>query len=177
MNKAQAAKMMGISIRTLQRYMSDNKIGFTLRQTKAGQEVTFDREELRRFKRESPEVATTTPPSVTRMTEMVTSLTTGEAASEKTALAALDLLQQFTSVIQEMTVPTTPKEPTVAIENKLMLSVKEASDYSGISQYHLKHAIRSSKLKTIRGIGRGHGKIRRDDLIEYVKNLDKGYEP
>jgi hypothetical protein len=171
MNKAQAAQFLGISVRTLQRYMSKHQIGFDLRQTKAGDEAIFDRDELQRFKKELKEGRTTVKPSVARMVEAITApASTDEAEpSAQTALARIDLLQSFAAMIQDIQKPA-PAEPVVAIESKLMLTLKEASQFSGISQYKLKELIRAKKLKPILGIGRAR-KLKREDLIAYVKNL------
>lgn len=182
MNKAQAARFLGISVRTLQRYMSAHRISFTMRRNKAGEEATFDREELQRFKKELNEPRPVVHASVSRIpapepTSEQISPDIEEGEGEQTALAPRGLMQQFalslqdlSAAIQDLQRPT-PSAPAVPIESKLMLTLKEACELSGVSVYRLKLAIKQKKLRPIAGIGRGHGKIRRSDLEAFVKNL------
>src|SRR4051812_25047940 len=55
MNKEQAAKKIGVSVRTLQRHMAANRIAYTMKRTKTGDVAEFDKEEVERFRRELKE--------------------------------------------------------------------------------------------------------------------------
>jgi len=168
MNKEQAAKSLGISVRTLQRHMSSNKIGFKIRQTKTGKEAIFDKNELRRFKQEMKEVTTTIKGSVAPPSEPVSRLSESEGANMQLALPPPALMQGFAAMLQTIqAIP--PAQPVVAIENKPLLTIAEANKLTGLSDGHLREAIHTSRLKG-RIIGRGY-RIKRADLDEYIKRL------
>src|SRR5215204_883197 len=88
MNKEQAAKRLRVSVRTLQRYMSANRIAFSMRPTKTGEEAVFDKAEVDHFKAELKEKKSTATvaPAVTPDTPASGAVTPPEP-NEETALA------------------------------------------------------------------------------------------
>ena len=52
MNKTEAAEFLGIGVRTLERYMTQNRVAYTRQRGKTGDTVVFERSELEHFKRE-----------------------------------------------------------------------------------------------------------------------------
>jgi excisionase family DNA binding protein len=172
MNKEQAAKRIGVSVRTLQRHMSAHRIAFTMKRTKTGEVADFDREEVERFKRELKEGLTAAVNhGVLEASEAVRAIAPDEAASQQTALAPLDQMQRFAALMRSFQPTPTKPASAVAIESKLMLSLAEASELSGISVARLREAVHSGKLAAHKGIGRGLGKVKRDDLLAYVRKL------
>jgi excisionase family DNA binding protein len=170
MNKEQAAKFLGISVRTLQRYMSGHKIGFKMRRTKTGEEAIFEKEELRRFKQEMKEVTTTVKGSVMPLSEPVSRISEAEGETEQLAIAPAALMQRFAMMLQAVqATPSAAIEPAVAIENKPLLTISEARKLTGLSDGHLREAIHAGKLKG-KIIGRGY-RIKRTDLDDYIKKL------
>ena len=170
MNKEQAAKFLGISVRTLQRYMSSHKMGFKMRRTKTGEEAIFEKEELRRFKQEMKEVTTTVKGSVMPLSEPVSRISEAEAVTEQLAIAPSAFMQRFALMLQGMqATPSAAISPAVAIENKPLLTIKETRKLTGLSDGHLRRAIHDDKLKG-KIIGRGY-RIKRTDLDNYIKKL------
>jgi excisionase family DNA binding protein len=170
MNKEQAAKFLGISVRTLQRYMSSHKIGFQMRRTKTGEEAIFDKNELRRFKQEMKEVTTTVKGSVMPMTEPVTPDATIEEENTQLALAPAALIQRFAAMLHAVqTAAPAATEPAVAIENKPLLTIGEARKLTGLSDGHLRDALHGGKLRG-KIIGRAW-RIKRSDLDAYINKL------
>jgi predicted DNA-binding protein (UPF0251 family) len=174
MNKEQAAKKIGISVRTLQRKMSEHRIAFTMKRTKNGDVADFNKEEVERFKRELKEGLTATVThGVIAPSEAVTAIPTGADADTvgQTALAPMDLMQRLAAIFQAMPREQAMPPAPVSIENKLMLSLPEAAHVSGISLARLRDDVKAGRLKTVKGIGGGHGKVKRDDLLAYVNSL------
>ena len=52
MNKTEAAEFLGIGVRTLERYMTQNRVAYTRQRGKTGDSVIFERSELEHLKRE-----------------------------------------------------------------------------------------------------------------------------
>ena len=52
MNKTEAAEFLGIGVRTLERYMTQNRVAYTRQRGKTGDTVIFERSELEHLKRE-----------------------------------------------------------------------------------------------------------------------------
>jgi len=174
MNKEQAAKALGISVRTLQRYMAGHRIGFTERATKTGKVADFDKAEVQRFKDElkAGRMTATVKPVIAPLSEPVSRID-GGTGGEQTALAPVDLMQRFAAMLQAMqSAPqTSAGAPAVQIENKFMLSLVEASQLSGVSVARLREAIHAGELGAHKGIGRGLGKVKRTDLEAYINGL------
>jgi excisionase family DNA binding protein len=175
MNKEQAAKKIGISVRTLQRKMSEHRIAFKMKRTKTGEAADFDKAEVERFKRELKEGMTATVThGVIKPSEPVTAFLTNADATEQTALAPVDLMHNLATMFQAMArgqIASSSPPVQVGIASKLMLSIVEASELSGVSVAKLRDAVHAGELKAIKGIGRGLGKVKRDDLIDYINNL------
>ncbi len=70
MNKDEAAKYLGITVRTLQRHMAANRIGFSGGRD-TGKEATFAKSDLDRFKTDQAALTATVSPVVTPLSENV----------------------------------------------------------------------------------------------------------
>ncbi|WP_242578224.1 helix-turn-helix domain-containing protein, partial [Chroococcus sp. FPU101] len=77
-------------------------------------------------------------------------------------------LQQLTEAISYLKALPTAK-PTVGIENKLLLTLKEVQALTGLSRETLKEAIASNQLKA-QIVGKAW-RVKRKDLEEYIENL------
>jgi excisionase family DNA binding protein len=160
MDKEAAAKILGVSTRTLQRYTTQGKISVTYRHGKTGAEADYDESELQRFKKQQE--STTYQPAQPAANEQSQALapiqipTTTIAGAERLA-AVLELLQQ------------PPNRQSVPIESKLTLSLIEAATLAGLSRHHLLGAIKEKKLKA-RKIGRGW-RMKRADLDSYIQKF------
>jgi excisionase family DNA binding protein len=153
MNKEDAAKQLGISVRSLQRLVQSEKISVTYKRGESGkQEAIFDLDEIENYKQQRD----------------VETLKPSTATTSDTALARSDTQQQFLEGLRQLISPE-QKSVSVAIADKPLLKLDEAAALTGLSRYTLRKAIDAKKLKG-RIIGKAY-RIKRADLDTYVKNL------
>lgn len=144
-NKTQAAKYLGISLRTLQRDMRQGKIRITYRRTKSGRRIAmFKGGDLQRLKAE-------------RRRALV-------VAEKKIPISQNDQKKQLTLMRR-----IADALDIVVLANKLALTREEASKLSGYPLEQIKEAIKRNKLGAI-STGRGW-RVKRADLEKYVEQL------
>ena len=161
MNKEQAAAALGITVRTLQRHMAAHRIGFAMRRTVTGEEATFSASEVERFKAERDALTTTVTPAL-NVSEVVR-----DEPSE--ALQRAGDGQGIAMVLSMlMEAQNAPHAPC------MLLSVKEAAEFSGLSSSRIVRAIHDGQLDG-RKIGRGF-KLRPVDVSEFVRQVFDGAE-
>jgi excisionase family DNA binding protein len=159
MNREEAAQKLGISVRSLQRAVKRGALQVKYKRGVSGKhEAVFDSEEVARFKDEMereivPEPA---PPATTGDTTALTRIDAPEARN-----ALIQLLERANRLDKST--------PAVAIENKPLLKLEEASSLTGLSRQILRNAIEEKKLKA-KIIGRGW-RIKKSDLEAYIQNL------
>jgi excisionase family DNA binding protein len=159
MNREEAAQELGISVRSLQRTVKRGALQVKYRRGASGKhEAVFNSEEIARFKEEMereviPEPA---PPATTSDTAALTRVDAPQIGS------ALVTLLERANRLDKST-------PAVAIENKPLLKLNEASVLTGLSRQILKNAIDNKKLKA-QIVGRAW-RIKRDDIESYIKKL------
>lgn len=152
MNKEDAATSLGISVRSLQRLVQSGKISVTYKRGESGkQEAIFNSDELENYKQE-------------RDVETVKS---ADPKMGDTALARTDATQ-FLEILKAAITPDT-KLVVVAIADKPLLKLDEASALTGLSRAILREAIDAKQLKA-KMIGRAY-RIKRPDLDEYINKL------
>jgi excisionase family DNA binding protein len=152
MNKTEAAKKLGISIRSLQRLVQNKQISVTHKRGESGkQEAIFNADELEKHKRE-------------RDTETVKPAT---VPTDDTRLARNDA-NQFLQVLRQAITPDA-KTAGVPIADKPLLKLDEAARLTGLSRDTLRTAIDTKELNG-KLIGRAF-RIKRGDLDEYIKSL------
>jgi hypothetical protein len=157
MNKEEAAKELGISVRSLQRAQKEGKIRVAYQRGDSGKmEAVYDADEVARYKRVLHERVETSAPDGAQ----VLALTTRDAA-----------VTQFVARVAEQLTRSRAERDAMSLSHKLMLSLPEAAALSGISVEKLRADVHSRKLKTIKGVGGGLGKVKRNDLEAYVKKL------
>ncbi len=156
MNKEQAAAALNITVRTLQRHMAAHRIGFAMRRTATGEEATFSESEVERFKTERDALTTVVTPAL-NMPEVVR-----DAPSEALQRAG-NIPDGAMLVSMLMEAANAPHAPC------MLLSVKEAAEFSGLSVSRIMKAIHDGKLDG-RKIGRGF-KLRPVDVREYVRQV------
>jgi excisionase family DNA binding protein len=152
MNKTEAAKLLSVSPRTLQRLTQQGKISVAYKNSKSGAEADYDEEELRRYLEQQESIIY--KPASQALTTI---------PQEALAIRNDDQLITILEALQ----PT--KKPTVAIESKLTLNLVEASALAGLSRRHLLQSIKEKKLKA-RIIGKGW-RMKRADLETYIQEL------
>jgi excisionase family DNA binding protein len=163
MNKQQAAEYLGVSTRAVERYTSKGKLLPSYEKGRTGLAPVYDRAQLDKVKEEME-----APRPVVRRDKPAQ-----HDKRDGNGGGALVLRQgrgtdlaSFVKAIEEARLTA---RPIVAPENKLTLSLSEASALSGLSRAHLLDAIHGHKLKG-QIIGRGW-RIKRADLDAYVRKL------
>jgi excisionase family DNA binding protein len=152
MNKESAAEYLEISVRSLQRLVSDNKISRIQKRGNSGKlETFFNADELEEYKK-LRDTETIKPASVT---------------SNDMALARSDA-NQFIELFKEAIAPK-QKALTVEIADKPLLKLDEAAALTGLSRDILREAINSKKLKG-KLIGKAY-RIKRTDLDAFISKL------
>jgi len=167
MNKEEAAKYLSITVRTLQRHMAANRIGFSGGRD-TGKEATFTKADLDRFKTDQEALTTTVSPVVSPLSENVIPPTQQALQAAFSTQDIAPLGERLITALEGLQTPTAGVSP-VPVADKLTLSLVEAAQLSGLSRNHLRQAIEEKKLKA-RIIGRGW-RVKRDDLDAYVKKL------
>jgi excisionase family DNA binding protein len=181
MDKEKAANYLKMSVRQLQRHMAAKRVEYSTVDTPRGKEARFTREQLDRFKKEwREEKETGISPVALAPVRQLPEVPNDALQSIAEVLHGLQMIQR--EIVEEMkqrpALPAAPDEfsgiapdKSVSIENKLMLTLPEASEVSGISVEHLRAAVRDGKLKTVKGIGGGYGKVKRSELDRFIKAL------
>jgi excisionase family DNA binding protein len=162
MNREEAADELGISVRSLQRAVKAGKLTVIYKRGESGkQEASFKPDEIARYKQEM--AAETIKPAVT----------TPEPTTSDRALARIDA-PEFFNVLKRFIADgagkaTNNAHPQVAIENKPLLKLNEASTLTGLSRQILRSAINTEQLKA-KMVGRAW-RIKRADLDLFIKKL------
>lgn len=157
MNKEDAAKELGISVRSLQRLVQSERISVTYKRGNSGkQEAIFNTEEIQNYKRGRD--TETVKPAITTTND--TALARTDATTSDKQLARIDI-ETFFNAIQ--------RKPTVEIADKPLLKLDEAAALTGLSRDILRKAIDTKQLKA-KMVGKAF-RIKRADLDTYIKNL------
>jgi excisionase family DNA binding protein len=140
--------------------MSKNRIAFTMKRTKTGEVADFDKTEVERFKKVLKEGLAHS------VIHGALVSATGDAQNAL-AIRQPGVEQLRAAFLQG--VDAALRAPVVAIENKPLLTLVEASRLTGLSARHLRDAVRSGKLQG-KIIGRAY-RIKRLDMDTYIKQL------
>ena len=166
MNKKDAAQYLGISTRALEYHVTQGNIGRRMVKGKTGDVADFDERELRRLKATLDEKRAPRP-SIERE---------GQEGDEGTGSALARLAdvrpaQEFAAVIAEALRLSRRRDnlSPADLAHKLLLSLPECATLAGLSEHHLRQAVKEKKLKA-KIIGRGY-RVRRSDLEAYVRKL------
>lgn len=162
MNKKEAAELLGVSTRLVEKYASEGRLGeVTYVRGKTGKQAEYDREAVEKLKAalESPDtsLATTTPDARLFVAQLVEAIATREQAHIE---AIRGLLSGNTEE---------PRSASVRVSEKILLNLSDCRQLTGLSDGTLKDAIKSKKLKA-KIIGRGW-KVKRHDLDDFIKKL------
>jgi excisionase family DNA binding protein len=150
MNKTDAARLLNVSPRTLQRLSQQGKISVAYKNNKSGAEANYDEAELRSYLEQQSSI-------------IYKPASQDFIQQESLAIRNDDRLITILEALRPR------QKPIVPIESKLTLSIVEASALAGLSRQHLLEAIKDKKLKG-RIIGRGW-RIKKSDLEAYTQKL------
>ncbi len=176
MTKAEAAEYLGCSVRQLERYTSENRIGVRYEKGRTRPTPVYDEGELEAFKSSLERVVFR--PAVERMESAQSAperagnaiATQGDGALS--GLSQASQMEAFARFIVEAVQSQKPETSAPSLSDlsvKLLLTLPEAQALTGLSRGTLRAAIEAGELKA-KQIGRGW-KIKRHDLENYIENL------
>jgi excisionase family DNA binding protein len=152
LNKEDAARYVGVSVRTLQRLVAKGEIARAEEKGPKGSEARFDTEDLDRYlERNKPQALYRPGAQLPALRQDAPLVTTGDAPQNIAPLRAAGALAAFSA------------------SSKLLLSLHDASALTSLSRQHLRDAIHAGKLKG-KIVGKGY-KMLRSDLEAYLKKL------
>ena len=166
MNKQEAAEFLGVSVRALERYLQQGRIGGHYEKGKTRPTLVFDAASLEAFKAEleqklyRPAVEPTNPDNPdTALARLSSSESVQSETTESERLAALiDALLEHQS-----------SRTSTPAHYKLLLTLSEAQELTGLSRSILREAIAQGSLKA-KIIGKTW-RIKYTDLERYVEKL------
>lgn len=154
--KQEAATFLGVSIRSIESYANQGKLSVSYARGPRGQIAQFDDEELQKLKAELEQPKYPTRPIVqSGSSEKLATRPNGSLG----AIDTLTLIDRMSELFQSR----------IRLTEKLTLSLEEAAELSGLSQYRLRADTRLGKLKSITG-GKGY-RVKRADLDAYIAGL------
>jgi len=175
MDKEEAAKFLGISTRSLERYLAQGKISARYeRSDKTRPKAIFEKEDLERFKEDLsiktvrpaviPEDSATLRQESDTSRQTLTNLpivwgTDGEKAGE----AVIEALARAIELVMERE----RRKGAFPPDKKTLLTLKEAQILTGLSRQRLKDAITTGKLKAT-NLGRVW-RVKRSELDRYIE--------
>lgn len=166
MNKQEAAEFLNVSVRALERYVQQGRIGGHYEKGKTRPTLVFDAAELEKFKNEleqklyRPAVETTNPDTNdTALARLSSKESVQPEPGESERLSAL---------IETLLEHQSPSSSTPAY-HKLLLTLAEAQELTGLSRPILRLAISKGTLKA-QVIGKSW-RIKYTDLERYVEKL------
>lgn len=154
MTKTEASEFLGVSEKTISRYVSSGKLLARYVAGKTGKQLEFDADELERFKSEAITPVEVRQDRTTALVPAVPSAATSEL---------------FAEFVRAVIAETGQDKRAVPTSEKMVLSLDEATALSGVPRSVLNEARRDGRLKSQR-IGRGY-KVLRADLEAFVMEL------
>ena len=169
MNKQEAAEFLGVSVRALERYMQQGRIGGRYEKGKTRPTLVFDRSELEAFKAEleqklyRPVVESSNPDNTSTTDKRLASLSSNSLKQPKHTE-----VEPLSAIIEALLERQSSSSSTPAY-HKLLLTLSEAQELTGLSRTTLRLAISQGKLKAAI-IGKSW-RIKYTDLERYVEKL------
>lgn len=162
MNKKEVAELLNISIRLVEKYASQGKLGeVKYIRGKTGKQADYDLEAVENFKTilESPLDAITPKKGLDSdlMASLIKALVSREQAHTEAVRGLLNGSSEQT------------RNEAVRVSEKILLNLNDCRLLTGLSDENLRKAIHDGKLKA-KIIGRGY-KVKRTDLDEFINNL------
>ncbi len=166
MNKQQAADLLGVTTRAVERYTAQGKLSVRYEKGKTRPVAVYSEDELRSLKQEIEN-----PPLHRPAVE--SAQTTSPGSNNSQALIPTNREQGLAEFVGFLkgAFESSQRAPVamLSIADKIMLTLPEAALLTSLSRNHLRQAIGEKKLKA-RIIGRGW-RVKREDLDAYVKKL------
>lgn len=184
MNKQEAAEFLGVTTRSLERYVSQNKLKVKYVKGKTRSIAMFEMAELEKLKQEMASMPLSQRLALIDVNGEAKQITTnndnsgnGVMATKSTSLTKRAKSETVTKPRREAfsfadldsSSPIGKMFVSVMANNKMVVTLAEAAALTSLSQKELRKAIHTRELKAGRK-GRGW-KIRRKDLEAYVERL------
>jgi excisionase family DNA binding protein len=179
MNKQEAAKFLGVSVRALERYVQQGRISVKYEKGKTRRTANFEQAELETFREELTqsfikpafESRQISPDYQSRQIATDQQQETGIIVQTPGEIGEID---EFSTVnklalIIEGLLSQNDNQVKVSVADKLLLTIPEAQALTGLSREFLKNSISSGNLKA-KFIGKGW-RIKRSDLNQYVDEM------
>jgi hypothetical protein len=166
MKKADAAKFLDVSEKTLERLVKNGEISSKLEKGKTRDIVIFDDEELRAFKekRESskhrPAFSTDDSPAQNLLSLIPTKADNLDRQNQTVSFTPMITALESLADAQKL----------LFLQNKPTLNLSDSALVSGLSVTLLEKAVKDGRLKTFAGL-RGSKVIRRADLERFISEL------
>ncbi len=167
MNKQEAAEFLGVSVRALERYVQQGRIGVTYEKGKTRPTANFEPQELEAFKEELNQ-PTIKPAFQSRQTPTEPQVESDKPVLYGGEIAEFGVIDKLSSIIESL-LGRSETQPTVPIADKLLLTLPEAQLLTGLSKEFLRDAINDGTLKA-KLIGRSW-RVKRADLEQYIADL------
>lgn len=162
MNKDEAAKYLGVSVKTLNNYLAKKLVGVSYIKGKHGQEAKFEQAELDRFLNQSAEP--THSPALVRMEPTLPqpSLTLPNPTLEGIVPSNLTNNEMLFSIFQSIA-------DSLKSKDQLLLSVEDVARLLNLSPGRVNKLIKDGAITAIK-FGRSW-RIKRTDLEIWVEGL------
>jgi excisionase family DNA binding protein len=159
MNKREVAERLGVSIRRVEQFDAEDRLGVKMYvKGKTGKQADWSEDAVESLKAELQN-----PVQPITSLQGANSSVTGHSGLVRRADAGA-FLEQLAALMERR-----EAQPQLNIGEKIMLTLADAAALTSLSTNHLRDAIKAGKIKA-RIIGRGW-KIKRADLDAYVRKL------
>jgi len=177
LNEQQACKLLQVTAATLNLYVAKGRLNVTRTRTIRGRVVSYSRAEVEALRRELQDEEECINKRYGRAKSscrtVEADLVDGEDDSFRAegttsfVPASAPVIERLILLLERL---TPGDNPVVAIEKKLLLTLGEATAYSGLSEVKLNEAIRAGKLDARKDLGKGY-RIKRSDIERYITSL------
>lgn len=170
MNKQEAAEFLGVSVRALERYVQQGRIGGHYEKGKTRPTLVFDKAELEAFKAEleqklyKPVVESSNSDNSAKSDKALARLLSSSSSVQPEVLD----FEGLSAVIESLLEHQSSSSATPAY-HKILLTLAEAQELTGLSRTILRQAISKGTLKA-QIIGKSW-RIKYTDLESYVEKL------
>jgi excisionase family DNA binding protein len=169
LDKKQAAEYLGISTRTLERWVKDGKIRVRYELKNNAETAIYDIEELDLI-REEKQIVRVKPSSSDITIDTIPDSSDIIQIAPGGFLSPLrDLIERLVAAIENLRGQDAKTTPA-SLRGKLLLTLPDAQILTGLSRDILMTAIKNNELPA-KIMGKAY-RIKTQDLIEYIANLD-----
>lgn len=169
MNKQEAAEFLGVSVRALERYVQQGKVGGHYEKGKTRSTLVFDKAELEAFKAELERKLYKPVVEPSNLDNPATSDTALARLSQSSSIQPERVEEEGLSAILEALLEHQSQRIPTPAHYKLLLTLTDAQALTGLSRVILREAITKGTLKA-QIIGRSW-RVKRIDLERYIEKL------